>query len=450
MKVTMIGHASVAIEAAGLRILMDPVLWDPHHEGLFAVSPTRVVDHGALPLFHVVVLSHRHLDHFDVRSLAAIPRSTEVLFPRDPLIARALARLGFHQAIPLDDWTEVVYGATRILTTPSLCPVPEMGVVVSCPDGNVWNQVDTVVANRTIDRVVAYTSGIDLLLAPWQPMLETAYLWGRSLAFPHDDYAAILERIRRVRPGALCPGANGFRYLGASAWLNRAVFPVTRERFCEDVARACPGLTGHIWPLDPGQSLSVERGQVRRCEDASYVRTFASDRDASRFRPNQVERDMSDLNEAGHDVIMMRREIAQWLAERFPTFLRERAGDLFAPHQTWGVVYQLTVVFPDGEARYVVDFRESPLRVDQGDNPVANFHVSIAASALHELIQDGSAWSRCVLGGQYRVARSVVGVGPEACSRPREDELPEPLWLHFPYEEGLARLIERQVERYAT
>jgi UDP-MurNAc hydroxylase len=449
MRLTMLGHASLFVETADCRILMDPVLWDPHEEGLFAVCPTRELDADRLPAPEVILISHRHFDHFDVRSLAALPRSAEVLCPSDPLLVETLGVLGFRTIIELDEWTEIDYGGTRLLTTPSLCTVPEIGVVVRSGGATLWNQVDTILSEEAIDRVRALVGGIDLLVAPWQPMLETSYVWGRSLEFPYAQYAAILDRIHRVEPAAVCPGANGFRYLGPSAWLNRAVFPVSRERFCEDARGRCPWLGESIFPLDPGQVLEVALGVVARGEPVDYARTLVDDRDMLDFRPNQVEHDMRDDNPRGFDVEAMHASIEELLRGRFAELLTVGADVQLAAHRRWGVVYQLAVVFPDGVRElHWVDFRGASPRVGRGRTPLANFHVDITASALHGILTDATGLGYAVLGGHYRIARSVLRCTPESMGWPDDGELADPLWLCLPAQAGPEGLVRRELARW--
>ena len=66
MGITFLGHSTVLIEVGGVRILTDPVLFD-------RVSLLRRVGSPLDPGLHadidIVLLSHLHLDHFDVPSL---------------------------------------------------------------------------------------------------------------------------------------------------------------------------------------------------------------------------------------------------------------------------------------------------------------------------------------------------------------------------------------------
>src|SRR4051812_17805943 len=103
MKITCIGHASMSIETDDARILLDPVLFDPHQEGIANISPPRRVELAAMPSPDLIIISHKHLDHFDIRSLAALSRTAQVIIPCDPLMSSALQRLGYERVVQLQD-----------------------------------------------------------------------------------------------------------------------------------------------------------------------------------------------------------------------------------------------------------------------------------------------------------------------------------------------------------
>lgn len=72
LRITMVGHASLLIQAAGSNILTDPV-WSERASPFSFVGPKRVTAPGIafedLPPIDVVLLSHCHYDHLDVATL---------------------------------------------------------------------------------------------------------------------------------------------------------------------------------------------------------------------------------------------------------------------------------------------------------------------------------------------------------------------------------------------
>ncbi len=77
VRIAFIGHASYLIQGAGLAILVDPVYSE-------RVSPTQLagpkrvnppgIAFSALPKIDVVLVTHNHYDHMDMRTLAALWR----------------------------------------------------------------------------------------------------------------------------------------------------------------------------------------------------------------------------------------------------------------------------------------------------------------------------------------------------------------------------------------
>ena len=72
VRVTMVGHATLLIQAAGLNILTDPV-WSDRASPLSFAGPKRVSPPGIafadLPSIQVILLSHNHYDHLDIATL---------------------------------------------------------------------------------------------------------------------------------------------------------------------------------------------------------------------------------------------------------------------------------------------------------------------------------------------------------------------------------------------
>lgn len=72
LRITMVGHATLLIQAAGVNILTDPV-WSERASPFASIGPRRVTAPGIvfddLPPIDVVLISHCHYDHMDVAAL---------------------------------------------------------------------------------------------------------------------------------------------------------------------------------------------------------------------------------------------------------------------------------------------------------------------------------------------------------------------------------------------
>lgn len=450
MKIHMIGHASIFVETQDQKILMDPVFWDPHQEGLFDVCPKREVLPERLPAFDFLILSHKHLDHFDIRTLAFLPKSVKVLMPQDELIEKCLRQLGYERIYKLNDFSEVKAGATRIFTTRSANPVPEFGVIFADDSGVFWNQVDSDVRRETADFVLSRFPRIDFLLASWQPMLELSYQMNQSLEFPYNGYNQMLDNIRLIKPAALAPGANGFRYIGGSAWLNRVVFPVTREQFCKDVSHLTPDLAGNILALDPGDVLAFQNGECQAQVGASpFVRNLGGDREELDFFPVLAGGEMRDDTEPPVAAEVLREALSEEIETRLLPFIKDHAT-LFAEHYRWQVVYQLSVVFPDGVERWSFDFSAATVQLRKGRDPLANLHTLMTASSLYGLLTAALGWDYAMLGGYYRRFNKVYAITEFGLARPESGLLQDPLELRFPYRKVLDNVLLKEVERWQS
>ena len=91
MRATLVGHACWLIETTAGAILTDPVLFDPFEEGTVTSCPHREVAVDRLPNLSAIFISHRHLDHFDLPSLAALDRGLPRLLSQRPVPRLRLA-----------------------------------------------------------------------------------------------------------------------------------------------------------------------------------------------------------------------------------------------------------------------------------------------------------------------------------------------------------------------
>ena len=78
IKTTLIGHACLLIQSRETTILTDPTWFDTLWEEINVLCPSIVLQKDKVPPVDVLYLSHRHQDHFDVRTLAYLPKTAMV------------------------------------------------------------------------------------------------------------------------------------------------------------------------------------------------------------------------------------------------------------------------------------------------------------------------------------------------------------------------------------
>lgn len=112
-----IGHATVLINFFGIKILTDPVLFPRIGIRLpgFTIGPKRLtapaLKFHELPRIDLIVLSHAHFDHFDLRTLHRFDERTSVITAPNTADLLRWTRLR--------DITELRWGETRVLNVTS-------------------------------------------------------------------------------------------------------------------------------------------------------------------------------------------------------------------------------------------------------------------------------------------------------------------------------------------
>ena len=448
MEIHMIGHASLFIRTSNLSILMDPVLWDPHQEGLFDINPKREVLHDKIPPVNLIILSHRHLDHFDIRSLASLPKHAPVLIPKDQLLENYLHKLGFAKIQQLKDFTEVTIGKTTLFTTRSENNVPEYGIIFKDESGVFWNQVDSVVSPKTVETVLSRFPQLDFVLASWQPMLETNFQTNGGLPFPYARYGEVLYNLGLASPRALAPGANAFCFTRSAAWMNHVVFPVSKARFLHDVRSMLPNIGKNAFALEPADVLTIEKGE---CDvilaGSDFVKRTGYSADLS-FAPVTVQAPLEDDNPDGVSGEELESTVRDIVESRLPDFIRKN-DNAFLVHRKNEVIYQLEVVLPEKSLQWNIDFRASQPQVSPGSNPLANLFTLITASSLHGIISGARGWDYALLGSYCRSFHKLYSVTTAGILRADWLDIPDPLRLLYPYQEIFVKVLDHEVQRWS-
>jgi L-ascorbate metabolism protein UlaG (beta-lactamase superfamily) len=123
LAVTFIGHASFLLQFPGAAILTDPVFSERASPVSWA-GPKRVCPPGLvveqLPRIDLVLLSHDHYDHMDVKSLRRVSKEFQPLAITGLKNGPLLRSLGIKQVVELDWWqAHRVNDNTTITMTPA-------------------------------------------------------------------------------------------------------------------------------------------------------------------------------------------------------------------------------------------------------------------------------------------------------------------------------------------
>ena len=193
LRVTMVGHATVLVQVAGLNFLIDPV-WSERVSPVSFAGPKRVNRPGialeSLPAIDLVLISHNHYDHLDLATLKRLKAD------HDPLVVTPLGNdTIIHDAVPdmrvtARDWGESV-------------PVAD-GVQVHLEPVHHWS------ARWTADRRMALWCGF-VVNTP----AGKIYLTGDTGFHEGVNYAAIPRRHGAIRLAVLPIGAYEPRWFMA-------------------------------------------------------------------------------------------------------------------------------------------------------------------------------------------------------------------------------------------
>jgi L-ascorbate metabolism protein UlaG (beta-lactamase superfamily) len=117
IRVTLVGHATVLLQVAGLNILTDPV-WSKHVGPVSWLGVDRIrapaITFDDLPEIDIVLLSHNHYDHLDRPTLAALARRDRPLVVTGLKVGRAVpadrvVELDWWQSQPLSERLRATY-----------------------------------------------------------------------------------------------------------------------------------------------------------------------------------------------------------------------------------------------------------------------------------------------------------------------------------------------------
>lgn len=251
VEVAFLGHATVLFEMAGVRVLTDPFL-RPRIGPLQRHGP--VPDPATLEA-DVVVISHGHRDHFDRRSLEALPGRPSIVVPRG--LASALPRELAARVVEVaaGECVEVAGMSVEAIKarhwiSPGARRAQPVGYVLNA-GLRVYFAGDT----GRFDALAGLVGPVDLALLPvwtWGPHLGPGHLGPRSAA----------ELAREIAPAAAVPIHWGTLY---PRHLHRVWQRPLREpgdRFAAHARRIAPDVEVRV--LRPGEATTFDFGSRLR------------------------------------------------------------------------------------------------------------------------------------------------------------------------------------------
>jgi L-ascorbate metabolism protein UlaG (beta-lactamase superfamily) len=242
---TYVGHATVLIELAGVRLLTDPLLGPGIlHVRRRAPAPAS---EDLLPL-DAILISHAHRDHLDHHSLRLLAGERPVIVPRG--CASTVRRGGIREVIELDEGDRIAVGPVVVEAVhaahdgrrhPFGPPIPALGYLLegACP---IYFAGDT----DLFPGMSALAGRVEVAMLP-------IWGWGPRVGAGHLDPVRAAAAVAMVQPQIAVP----IHWGTLKAWgAQRGVDPeAPAQAFADAVRRVAPQCTVRV--LRPGTRVAL-------------------------------------------------------------------------------------------------------------------------------------------------------------------------------------------------
>jgi len=249
--ITFLGHATVLLELAGMRILTDPLVFE---RLLILRRASTRLDPALHRDIDTVLISHLHVDHLHIRSLLEVGRATRVIMPAGG--ERLLTGHGFTRVEGVRPGDVMDVGPVRVTATfadhdgrrPPLGPAgPPLGFVLEAGPTKIYFAGDTDVFPGMAD----LAPSLDLAMLP-------VWGWGPRLGHGHMNPRRAAEALRLLAPRYAVPIHWGTLWpYGLGRVVPGRLTDPPRE-FARFARRYAPDV--HVLLTPPGQPVSFDPG----------------------------------------------------------------------------------------------------------------------------------------------------------------------------------------------
>jgi L-ascorbate metabolism protein UlaG (beta-lactamase superfamily) len=250
-RLTYTGHATTLLQLNGLSILTDPMLrsWlGPLHRQGPAPDPSipQTAD--------LVLISHLHRDHLDIRSLRRLPADTPLVIPRGA--SKWALRGGGRDIRELDVGETTTLEGVEVTAVRALHnghrdftwgePIQALGYLITAGTRTAYFAGDTDLFPEMSD-----LGPVDLALLP-------VWGWGASIGTGHLDPGRAADALKMIRPRLAVPIHWGTFYPAGLRRLRPEPLVDPPLEFARLARPLAPEVDVRVLP--PGSAMSLEHG----------------------------------------------------------------------------------------------------------------------------------------------------------------------------------------------
>ena len=432
MKTTLIGHACIVFESKGTTLLSDPCLFSLHFEELNYYFPRVEIHPDKFKRPDAVYISHRHQDHFDIRTLAYMPKDLKLLCPDDAILLDCIKELGYQDITVVKDFEPVQVKDLTLIPTPSLTQdyYPEHGLIIQDGEVNIWNQVDTIVSPDIIQYINRICGRVDFAHVRFEPLLEQNFTYHKDTMLPFEEYSSFLKVAGALSPKFAVPGSAGEHFHGAAEFLNHFVFPATQEQFIGDLEKFSPEIRSSTFLPGDVAEISATGTKIHR-QQSELVTRQEEENFRTAFNPLYEVPRIRTLTEDSDQRRKEKEAVTQFLLDG--TFVEKlKQSEVMAAFQHWGLGYRLELFDEDESDIWYIDFSKEPV-LQRGYFGRVNLYEGISYSELYRLIEGTTNWDFVGSSGNYRTFHNIYRVDQGNFEYyPQAKKFPQPLQEVFP------------------